>query len=86
MNKYVLVADEDNVLRPRFYLGNVLLIKGNGESYRHYLEDNGGGYFTLHNTNPNESYTNHIIRCPRCSSKLVRAAINQYQCVICKGR
>jgi hypothetical protein len=86
MNKYVLVPVENNELKPRFYLGNVLLIKNQGENYRHYLEDNGNGNFTLYNTNPNESYTNHIVRCPHCSSKLVRAAINRYQCVICIGR
>ena len=86
MNKYILVPDEDNELKPRFYLGNVLLINNQGSKYKHYLEDNGGGSFTLYNTNPNESYVNHIIRCPRCTSKLVRATINKYQCVICKGR
>lgn len=86
MNKYVLVPGEDNELKARFYLGNVLLINHMGQNHKHYLEDNGGGNFTLYNTNPNESYTNHTIRCPRCSSKLVRAAVNRYQCVICKGR
>lgn len=84
MNKYILVPGEDNELRARFYLGNVLLIKNQVENYRHYLEDNGNGNFTLYNTNPNESYTNHIVRCPHCSSKLVRAAINRYQCFYVK--
>jgi hypothetical protein len=84
MNKYVLVPDEDNELKARFYLGNVLLIKNQGSEHKHYLEDNGGGSFTLYNTNPNESYTNHIVRCPCCTSKLVRTAVNRYQCFYVK--
>ena len=86
MNKYVLVANQDNELKARFYTGNALLIRNNGENYKLYLEDNGGGYFTLKNTNPNATSSIHIIRCPHCSSKLVKVSQNMYQCIICKGR
>lgn len=86
MNKYVLVPGEDNELKARFYLGNILLIKNQGGSNKLYLEDNGGGYFTLKNTNPNATSSIHVIRCPHCSSKLVKVSQNMYQCIICKGR
>jgi hypothetical protein len=86
MSNYVLELAEDGTLKPRIYLGNVLLIRDRGEHYRHYLVDKGKDSFELYNVNPNNTNTNYTVRCPKCSSRLVRATLNKYQCVICKGK
>jgi DNA-directed RNA polymerase subunit RPC12/RpoP len=85
MNNYVLVRDEHNILCPRPYMGNVLLIHYNGDSYRHYLAECGNSLYELFNTNPDESVQPKKVRCPKCSSQLVHLMDNKYQCVICKG-
>ncbi|MBS4008066.1 MAG: hypothetical protein KGZ45_06530 [Clostridium sp.] len=85
MNNYVLVRDEQDFLCPRPYMGNVLLISHNGESYRHYLAECGNSTYELFNTYPDEMVRPRRVRCPKCSSQLVWLMGSKYQCVICKG-
>ena len=85
MKNYVLVADGHNILRPRPYMGNVLLIQHSGEPYCHYLTESGYNSYEVFNTDPDDKSTNHKVRCPRCSAQLVRSMSNKYHCVICKG-
>ena len=85
MNNYVLVRDGHNILSPRPYMGNVLLIQYNGGGYRHYLVERGNSTYELFNTNPDEMVQHQRIRCPRCSAQLVRLTGSKYHCVICKG-
>ncbi|NLI90550.1 MAG: hypothetical protein GX366_09175 [Epulopiscium sp.] len=86
MNHYVLELTEDGTFRPKIYFGNIFLIGEKSNHYRHTLKDKGRGRFELFNVNPNNTNTNCTIRCPKCSSKLVRVTANNYQCVICKGK
>jgi uncharacterized protein with PIN domain len=81
MNNYVLVLDAFNYLCPRPYMGNLLL----EESYHYYLVEKGRDIYELFNKNP-QIDSNYKIRCPRCSSQLVKVSINKYKCVICEGR
>jgi len=82
---YVLVPDKNNILCPRNYFGNVLLIRDRGESYRHYLVENADGTFNLFNTDPNDRVFFRKVRCPRCTAQMVTAQnrADRYRCIIC---
>jgi len=80
MKYYTLVPDAYNYLCPRPYMGNVLL----EESYYYYLVVKGRDIYELFNKNP-QNDLNYKIRCPRCSSQLVKISTNKFKCIICEG-
>jgi len=88
---YQLVRDRDNVLCPRPYTGNAMLIKESGCRYYMTVQPNGSVRVHAADALDFDKLRTLLVRCPDCASKMLPSdsmfnsnTVQVFHCIICK--